>query len=101
MKLTRSVVRHRGAIAVALLLAIGLPQASAAARSPCTPRPAGDGVPSQLADALSLSLDAAHPIALANWDAGRWQRHRVWIALEASNLEIGRASCRERVCLAV
>ncbi|MFL6697811.1 MAG: S41 family peptidase [Vitreoscilla sp.] len=48
-------------------------------------RPRGD-VASQTADALSVSLDAAHPIALANWDAGRWQRHRVWIALEASNL---------------
>jgi carboxyl-terminal processing protease len=86
MTLKRSVVRHRDAVAVALLLACGLAHASAAVRSPCTPRPAGDGVPSQSADALSLSLDAAHPIALANWDAGRWQRHRVWIALEASNL---------------
>src|SRR5206468_2733892 len=54
--------------------------------SACTPRPAAGDVASQTADALSVSLDAAHPIALANWDAGRWHRHRVWIALEASNL---------------
>ena len=85
MKLKRIVVRHRDAVAAALLLACSLPAVFAAARSPCTPRPASDGVPSQAADALSASLDAAHPIALANWDAGRWQRHRVWIALEASN----------------
>ena len=86
MNLKRSVVRHRDALVVALLLACGLPPVLAAARAACTPRPAGDGVPSQTADALSVSLDAAHPIALANWDAGRWQRHRVWIALEANNL---------------
>ena len=84
MKLQRSVVRQRAA-AVALLLACGLPPVLAAVRAPCTPSPAGDGVASQSADALSASLDAAHPIALANWDAGRWQRHRVWIALEANN----------------
>ena len=86
MKLKSSLVRQRGAVIVALLLACGLPPALAAVRSPCTVRPAGDGVASQHADALSVSLDAANPIALANWDAGRWQRHRVWIALEASNL---------------
>ena len=40
---------------------------------------------SQSADALSLHLDAAHPVALANWDARSWQRHRVWITLEAVN----------------
>jgi carboxyl-terminal processing protease len=86
MKSKRPVVRHRHAVAVALLLACSLPPVLAASRSPCTPRPASDGVPSQSADALSVNLDAAHPIALANWDAGRWQRHRVWIALEASNV---------------
>ena len=30
-------------------------------------------------------IDAAHPIALANWDANWWQRHRVWITLDATN----------------
>ncbi len=86
MKLKRPVVRHRDVVVAALLMACSLPPVLAAARSPCTPRPASDGVASQTADALSVNLDAAHPIALANWDAGRWQRHRVWIALEASNL---------------
>jgi len=85
MKLARPVVRHRVVLVAALTLAFGLPPAAAAVRSPCVPRPASDGVSSQAADALSASLDAAHPAALANWDAGRWQRHRVWIALEASN----------------
>ena len=85
MKLKPSVVRSRDAVVVAVLLACGLSSALAAVRSPCTVRPAGDGVVSQQADALSVRLDAAHPVALANWDAGRWQRHRVWIALEASN----------------
>ena len=86
MKLKRSLVRHRDAAAVALLLACGLPTVLAASRSACTPRPATRDVASQTADGLSVNLDAAHPVALANWDAGRWQRHRVWIALEASNL---------------
>ena len=85
MKLKRPVVRLRDAVALAWLLACGLPPVFAASRSPCTPRAAGDGVASQSPDALSVSLDEAHPIALANWDAGRWQRHRVWIALEANN----------------
>ena len=85
MKLKSSLVCQRDAVVVALLLACGLPPVLAAVRSPCTPRPASDGVVSQHADALSVSLDAANPIALANWDAGRWQRHRVWIALDASN----------------
>ncbi len=86
MKVKRSVVRRRDAVAAALLLSCSLPPAQAASRSPCTPRPASDGAAAQPADALSANLDAAHPIALANWDAGRWQRHRVWITLEASNL---------------
>ncbi len=85
MKLARPVVRPRAALVAATLLACGVLPAVAAVRAPCVPRPASDGVKSQAADALSASLDAAHPAALANWDAGRWQRHRVWIALEASN----------------
>jgi len=85
MKLARPVVRLRDALVAALLLACGLTAVAAATRAACVPRPAGDGVASQSADALSLSLDPAHPAALANWDARRWQRHRVWIALEASN----------------
>ena len=46
---------------------------------------ASGDVPSQSADALAVTLDAAHPAALANWDVRWWQRHRVWIALEAVN----------------
>lgn len=85
MKLARPVVRHRVSVVAALWLACSLPPALAAVRSPCVPRPADEGVASQSPDALSMILDAAHPAALANWDAGHWQRHRVWIALEASN----------------
>ena len=84
MKLARPVVRFRDVV-VAVMLACSLPVVLAAARAACVPRPADDGVASQSADALSLGLDAAHPAALANWDARRWQRHRVWIALDASN----------------
>ena len=77
MKLARPVVRPRAALVAAWLLACNLAPAVAAVRSPCVPRPAAGDVKSQAADALSLSLDAAHPAALANWDADRWQRHRV------------------------
>ena len=73
------------AVAAALLLASAACVAASASRAPCTPRPAGGEVASQSADALSLQLDAAHPVALANWDARSWQRHRVWITLEAVN----------------
>jgi hypothetical protein len=74
------------AVAVAaLLLAADAHAAGASSRAACAPRPADRGVPSQAADALSVSLAATHPIALANWDADRWQRHRVWITLDAAN----------------
>jgi carboxyl-terminal processing protease len=85
MKLARPVVRPRDALVAALLLACSLSAVLAAGRDACVPRAADEGAASQSADALSLSLDAAHPAALANWDARRWQRHRVWIALQASN----------------
>ena len=85
MKSKRALVVHCNAFVAALSLGVALPAASAASRSPCTPRPAEGGVTSQAADALSIKLDAAHPTALANWDARSWQRHRVWIALEAAN----------------
>jgi carboxyl-terminal processing protease len=85
MKLARPVVRQRAAALAILWLACGTPAVLAAGRAACTPRPAAGDVASQSADALSLGLDAAHPAALANWDAGRWQRHRVWITLQASN----------------
>ncbi len=71
-------------LALCAALAASAP-AVAAVRAACTPHPAGGDVPSQAADALSLALDAAHPVALANWDVRWWQRHRVWIALEARN----------------
>lgn len=85
MKPKRAPVVHCNAFAAALSLALALPAAGAASRSPCTPRPADGGVASQAADASSIRLDAAHPTALANWDARSWQRRRVWIALQAAN----------------
>jgi hypothetical protein len=63
----RSLVPTSLAIAAALLL--WATAACAADRSDCTP-----------ADAR-----AAHPVGLVNWDARRWQRHRVWITLDADN----------------
>ena len=69
-------------IAASLLAAAGVQ--AAPARAACTLRPAG-GVASQSPDALSASLDAAHPAALANWDVRWWQRHRVWITLAVDN----------------
>ena len=65
------------------LLAASAAQA-APVRAACTLHPAGD-VGSQSSDALSVSVDAAHPAALANWDVRWWQRHRVWITLVADN----------------
>ncbi len=83
MKLLSAV--HPLAVAIALLAAASTAAAASASRSACTPRPASDGVASQSADGLSLRLDGAHPVALANWDVRWWERHRVWIALQASN----------------
>jgi len=73
------------AAAAALLLVASTAVAASASRSPCTPKPASDDLPSQVADALSVHVDAARPIALANWDVRWWQRRRVWITLAASN----------------
>lgn len=71
-----------------LLIALSLLAAAAAEAAPgraaCNLRPAAD-VTSQSPDALSASLDAAHPAALANWDVRWWQRHRVWITLAVDN----------------
>jgi carboxyl-terminal processing protease len=84
--MTRSSLIHRSRLAAtALLLALSATGTFAAARSPCKPSPADGDVVSQSADALSLSLDAAHPAALANWDVRWWERRRVWIALVATN----------------
>ena len=80
----RAPVLNRVAAAT-LLLAAAASQAAAASRAACTPRPAGGDVVSQAADALSTSLDATHAIAIANWDVRWWQRHRVWITLDADN----------------
>ena len=71
-------------LAAALAL-LGATCAGAATRAACTPHPADGAVASQSADALSVSLDAAHPIAIANWDVRWWQRRRVWITLDAAN----------------
>ena len=86
MKLKRAHVLNRIAVvAGGWVLATATTGAGAAVRAPCTPHPA-DGQPaSQSADALSVSLDAAHPLGLANWDVRWWQRHRVWITLDANN----------------
>ena len=71
-----------------LLAAVSLLAATAAEAAPvraaCNLHPAGD-VASQSPDALSASLDAAHPVALANWDVRWWQRHRIWITLGVDN----------------
>jgi hypothetical protein len=71
-------------IAVGLAWALAC-SAAASSRSACTLHPAGGDVVSQAADGRSMQLDAARPTALANWDVRWWQRHRVWIALDASN----------------
>ncbi|MFL6625232.1 MAG: S41 family peptidase [Vitreoscilla sp.] len=84
MKTTLLPIRPSLAVATALLLAASA-GAAGASRSACTPKPASDDVRSQVADALSAHVDAAQPIALANWDVGWWQRRRVWITLAASN----------------
>ena len=75
---------HRIVAAAVLPLLVASP-VCAAVRSACTLHPASDGVLSQSADALSMSLDAKRPAALANWDVNWWERHRVWITLDATN----------------
>ena len=57
---------------------------AAPVRAPCALHPAPE-VASQSPDAMSAALDAAHPMALANWDVRWQQRHRVWITLVADN----------------
>jgi hypothetical protein len=83
MKLSPFAIRLRLAAAAAGLIASTA--WAGASRSACTPRPASDDVVSQAADALSVRLDAAQPIGLANWDVRWWQRRRVWITLTARN----------------
>ena len=89
MKLKRAPVLNRLFVATCGLLlasaATTAPASPATSRAACTPHPAGGEPASQSADALSVSLDPAHPIALANWDVRWWQRHRVWITLDATN----------------
>ena len=72
-------------VAVPLLIVPLASRAMSTSRSACTVRPAGAEPAARPADLLALHVDAAHPLALANWDARPWQRHRVWITLEASN----------------
>ena len=85
MKTPSPPLRPTLAAAIALLLAASTSVAASATRSACTPKPASDEPKSQVADARSAHVDAAQPLALANWDAGWWQRHRVWITLSATN----------------
>jgi len=77
--------RRNRIAATALLLALSGTGALAASKSSCTPSTAGGEVVSQSANGLSLSLDASHLVALANWDVRWWQRRRVWIALDETN----------------
>jgi hypothetical protein len=86
MKRKRARVLNRIAVAAgALALAAAASGAGAAVRAACTPHRAEGEPASQSADGLSVSLDAAHPMVLANWDVRWWQRHRVWITLDAAN----------------
>ncbi len=84
MKPTRHVVLQAIAAACLALPALDADAATAAARAACALKPSGD-VPSQAADALSVTLDAAQPTALANWDVRWWNKHRVWITVSAEN----------------
>ena len=70
-------------VAVALLAA--LPAEAASGRSACTLHAANTEGVAQSPAANALSLDAAHPAGLVNWDVRWWQRHRLWITLEADN----------------
>ena len=85
MKTNPPPLRLTLAAAAALLLIASSAFATSATRSECTPKPASDEPRSQAADARSAHIDAAQPVALANWDAGWWQRRRIWITLSASN----------------
>jgi len=85
MTRSRPLARWNGLAAATLLLMLGIVDARASTRSACTLHPAGNDVPSQSTDALSLTLDAKRPAALANWDVRWWQRHRMWITLQATN----------------
>jgi carboxyl-terminal processing protease len=84
MKRKRPLVLN--ALAAASFVLASAPAAAATGtRAECALHPASGDVASQNADALSVNLDAAHLAALANWDVRWWQRHRVWIALQAVN----------------
>jgi hypothetical protein len=83
MKLPRSFVLHGLAVAASVLAAT--PAAAAPVRAACALQAAAGDLPSQSADARSVRLDAAHPTGLVNWDVRWWQRHRVWITLDAVN----------------
>ena len=87
MKPTRPFVLHAlvAACLAASALDAGAAAPAAATRAACALKPAGGDVPSQSADALSVTLDAAHPAGLANWDVRWWNKHRVWITLSAEN----------------
>ncbi|HEY8973006.1 MAG TPA: S41 family peptidase, partial [Burkholderiaceae bacterium] len=80
-----SPLRLLRAAMAALLLAASAGAVAGASRSPCTPKPVSDEPKSQAPDALSVHVDAARPLALANWDVNWWQRRRVWVTLAASN----------------
>jgi|GEM_PF-1020620 len=85
MKTTLPTFRLSLVLAAALLLAPPAGLAASASRSACKPSPASDDVKSQGPDPLAVHVDAAQPIALANWSVNWWQRRRVWITLAATN----------------
>jgi len=72
-------------LAAACLAIATLHAAAADTRAACKLSPASGDVRSQAADAMSASLDAAQPAALANWDVRWWNKHRVWITLSLEN----------------
>jgi hypothetical protein len=62
----------------AAAMSIAWPAVSAAARGPCE-------LPAAGAAGGASPDDATHASALANWDVRGWQRHRIWITLQADN----------------
>ncbi len=62
----------------AAAMSIAGPAVSAAARGPCE-------LPAASAAGGASPDDATHASLLANWDVRGWQRHRIWITLQADN----------------
>ena len=76
---------RRAALLGVLLAAASLAHAQDKSRAPCTLRAASGDVASDRADALSADVTGAKPVGLANWDVRWWQKHRLWITVDATN----------------